>query len=50
MQAVKLVGYDLIGRNTQLLSEGVITALIAQLSLIHIWVPGIGLSRLIGMD
>ena len=30
MQAVKLVGYDLIGRNTQLLSEGVITALIAQ--------------------
>ena len=30
MQAVKLVGYDLIERNTQLLSEGVITALIAQ--------------------
>ena len=30
MQSVKLVGYDLIGRNTQLLSEGVITALIAQ--------------------
>lgn len=30
MQSVKLVGYDLIERNTQLLSEGVITALIAQ--------------------
>lgn len=30
MQSVKLVGYDLIGRNTQLLSEGMITALIAQ--------------------
>ncbi len=30
MQAVKLVGYDLIEGNTQLLSEGVITALIAQ--------------------
>ena len=30
MQSVKLVGYDLIERNTQLLSEGVITALVAQ--------------------
>lgn len=30
MQQVKLVGYDLIARNTQLLSEGVITALVAQ--------------------
>ena len=30
MLSVKLVGYYLIGRNTQLLSEGVITALIAQ--------------------
>lgn len=29
-QTVKLVGYDLIEKNTQLLSEGVITALIAQ--------------------
>lgn len=28
--SVELVGYDLIGRNTQLLSEGVITALLAQ--------------------
>ena len=30
MQKVKLVGYDLIERNTQLLSDGVITALVAQ--------------------
>lgn len=30
MKSVKLVGYDLIKRNTQLLSEGVITALVAQ--------------------
>lgn len=30
MKSVKLVGYDLIERNTQLLSEGVITALVAQ--------------------
>lgn len=30
MKTVKLVGYDLIERNTQLLSEGVITALVAQ--------------------
>ena len=30
MRPVKLVGYDLIGRNTRLLSEGIITALIAQ--------------------
>lgn len=30
MKATKLVGYDLIEKNTRLLSEGVITALIAQ--------------------
>ena len=30
MQRVKLVGYDLIERNTQLLFDGVITALVAQ--------------------
>ena len=30
LENVKLVGYDLIGKNTQLLSEGIITALIAQ--------------------
>lgn len=30
MHQVRLVGYDLIERNTQLLSEGIITALVAQ--------------------
>lgn len=30
LKNVKLVGYDLIGKNTELLSEGIITALIAQ--------------------
>ena len=30
MQRIKLIGYDLIGKNTNLLSDGIITALIAQ--------------------
>lgn len=30
LKSIKLVGYDLIGKNTELLSEGAITALIAQ--------------------
>ena len=39
MQSVKLVGYDLIERNTQLLSEGVITALVAPVSYTHLTLP-----------